>query len=97
MLGFSSTWTKNFQMCKLVLEKAEESEIKLSPSTGSWRKQGNSTKASTSASLTKHLECMDNNKLWEILKEMGISDHLTCLLGNRMQVRKQQLEPDMEQ
>ena len=37
------------------------------------------------------------NKLWEILKEMGIPDHLTCLLETYMQVRKQQLELDMEQ
>ena len=40
---------------------------------------------------------MDHNKLWKILKEMGIPDHLICLLRNLMQVRKQQLELDMEQ
>ena len=40
---------------------------------------------------------MDHNKLWKILKDMGIPDHLTCLLRNCMQVRKQQLELDMEQ
>ena len=40
---------------------------------------------------------MDHNKLWEILKEMGIPDHLTCLLRNLYEVRKQQLELDMEQ
>ena len=40
---------------------------------------------------------MDNNKLWKILKEMGIPDHLTYLLKNCMQVKKQQLEPDMGQ
>ena len=39
-------------------------------------------------------DCVDDNKLWKILKEMGIPDHLTCLY---MQVRKQQLELDMEQ
>ena len=38
---------------------------------------------------------MDHNKLWKILKEMGIADHLTCLLRN-LQVRKQQLELVME-
>ena len=37
-------------------------------------------------------DCVDHNKLWKILHEMGTPDHLTCLL----QVRKQQLEPDME-
>ena len=40
---------------------------------------------------------MDHNKLWSIQKEMGIPDHLTCLLRNLYQVRKQQLELDMEQ
>ena len=45
----------------------------------------------------KAFDCVDHNKLWEILKEMGIPDHLTCLLGNLLQVRKQQLELDMEQ
>ena len=38
-----------------------------------------------------------SNKLWKILKEMGIQDHLTCLLETCMQFKKQQLEPDMEQ
>ena len=40
---------------------------------------------------------MDHNKLWNILKEMGILDHLTCLQRNYMQIKKQQLEPDVEQ
>ena len=42
-------------------------------------------------------DCVDHNKLWEILKEMGIPDHLICLLRNLYTVRKQQLELDMEQ
>ena len=45
----------------------------------------------------KAFDCMDHNNLWKILKEMGIPDHLTCLLRICMQVRKQQLELDMEQ
>ena len=45
----------------------------------------------------KAFDCVDHNKLWKILKEMGIPDLLTCLLRNRMQVRKQHLELDMEQ
>ena len=45
----------------------------------------------------KAFDCVDHNKLWKILKEMGIPDHLTCLLSNLYQVRKQQLELDMEQ
>ena len=51
-LGFSNTWTVNFQMFKLVLEKAEEPEIKLPTSTGSWKKQESSRKTSLSALLT---------------------------------------------
>ena len=45
----------------------------------------------------KTFDCVDHNKLWKILQEMGIPDHLTCLLRICMQVRKQQLEPDVEQ
>ena len=45
----------------------------------------------------KAFDCVDHNKLWTILKKMGIPDHLTCLWETYMQVRKQQLELDMEQ
>ena len=45
----------------------------------------------------KALHCVDHNKLWKILKEMGIQDHLTCLLRNLYAGQKQQLELDMEQ
>ena len=45
----------------------------------------------------KAFDCVDHNKMWKILKQMGIPDHLTCLLRTCMQVRKQQLELDMEQ
>ena len=72
-------------MFKLVLEKAEEPESKLPTSDGSWKKQESSRKASISALLTmpKPLTVwITINKLWEILKEMGIPDHLTCLLRN---------------
>ena len=44
---------------------------------------------------TKAFDCVDHNQLWKILKEMGIPDHLTCLLRICMQVRKQQLELDI--
>ena len=69
-------------MYRLDFKEAEEPEIKLLTFTGSWRKQRNSRKASTSASLTtlKVIECVDHNKLLEIGKEIGIPDHLTCLL-----------------
>ena len=72
-------------MFKLVLEKAEEPEIKLPTSAGSWKKQESSRKTSISALLTmpnKAFDCVDHNKLWKILKEMGIPEHLTCLLRN---------------
>ena len=45
----------------------------------------------------KAFDRVDHNKLWKILKEMGIPDHLICLLRNLYEVRKQQLELDMEQ
>ena len=59
-------------MFKLVLEKAEEQEIKLPTFTGSWKKQGSSGK--TSASLTaKAFDCVDHNKQWKIIKEFYLS------------------------
>ena len=45
----------------------------------------------------KAFDCVDHNKLWKILKEMGIPDHLTCLLRNLFAGQKQQLELDMEE
>ena len=96
-----------FQMFNLVVEKAEEPDIKLPTSTGSSKKQESSRKQTNKQTkqniyfcfidYAKAFDCVDQNKLWKILKEMGISDHLTCLLRNHMQVRKQQLELDMEQ
>ena len=71
-------------MLNLDLEKAEEPEIKLPISVGSQKKQESSRKISTSALLTtpKTFDCVDHNKLWKILPDMRISDHLTCLLRN---------------
>ena len=71
-------------MFKLVLEKAEEPEIKLPTSTGSLKKQENSRKNIYFCFIdyAKVFDCVDHNKLWKILKEMGIPDHLTCLLRN---------------
>ena len=68
---------------KLVLEKAEEPEIKLPTSTGSWKKQESSRKhLLLLIDYAKAFDCVDHNKLWKILKEMGVLDHLTCLLRN---------------
>ena len=90
--------TMNFQMFKLVLEKAEEPEIKLPTSLGSLKKQESSWKIYLCfIDYAKAFDCVDHNKLWKILKEMGIPDHLTCLLRNLYAGRKQQLELDMEQ
>ena len=70
-------------MVKLDLEKAEEPEIKLPTSAGSLKKQESSRKTFISALLTaKAFYCVDHNKLWKILKEMEMPDHLTCLLIN---------------
>ena len=82
-LGFNSPWIENFQMYKLDLEKAEEPEIKLPTSAGSSNKQESSRKTSTSALLTmpKPLTVWITIN-WKILQQMGIPDHLTCLLRN---------------
>ena len=70
-------------MFKLVLEKAEEPETKLRTSAGSSKKQESSRKISIYALYyAKAFDCVDHSKLWKILKEMGIPDHLTCLLRN---------------
>ena len=88
----------NFQVFKLALEKAEEAEIKLPTSAGSSKKQEFQKYIYFCfTDYAKAFDCVDHNKLWKILKEMGIPDHLTCLLKICMQVRKQQLELDMEQ
>ena len=77
-------WTENFQTFKLDLEKAEEPEIKLPTSTGSSKKAREFQKNIYFCFIdyAKASDCMDHNKLWKILQEMGIPDHLTCLLRN---------------
>ena len=71
-------------MFKLVLEKAEEPEIKLPTSAGSSKKAREFQKIIYFCFIgyAKAFDCVDHNKLWKILKEMGIPDHLTCLLRN---------------
>ena len=74
----------NFQIFKLVLEKAEEPEIRLPTSVGLFKKgrefQGNIYFCFID--YAKAFDCVDHNKLWKILKEMGIPDSLTCFLRN---------------
>ena len=88
MLNILQARLQQYVNCELpdvqaVLEKAEEPEIKLPTSIGSPKRQESSRKTSISSLLTmpKSLT-VDHNKLWKILKEMGILDHLTCLLRN---------------
>ena len=72
----------NFQTFKLVLEKAEEPEIfnicRIIKKAGEFQKNI----YFCFIDYTKVFDCVDHNKLWKILKEMGIADHLTCLLRN---------------
>ena len=70
-------------MFKLVLERAEEPEIKFPTSIGSSKKQENSRKKICCfIDYAKAFDCADHNKLWKILQETGIADHLTSLLRN---------------
>ena len=71
----------NFLVFKLVLEKAEEPVIKLPTSAGSLKKQ-ESFRRTCISDYAKAFDCVDHNKLWKILKEVGIPDHLTFLLRN---------------
>ena len=85
-------------MFKLVLEKAEEPEIKLPTSAGALKKKEFQKNIYFCfIDYAKAFDCVDHNQLWKIVKEMGIPDHLICLLRICMQVKKQQLELDMEQ
>ena len=78
----------NVQMFKLVLGKAEEPETKLPTYVGSSKKQESSRKISYFIDYAKAFDCVDHNKPWKILKEMGIPDHLTCLLRNLYAVQE---------
>ena len=71
--------TVNFQMFKLVLEKAEKPEIKLPTSAGSLKKQESSKKTSALLTIPKPLITTNCGK---VTKEMGIPDHFACLLRN---------------
>ena len=86
-------------MFKLVLEKAEEPEIKLPTSAGSWKKEESARKNIYFCFINyaKVFDCVDHNKLWKILQEMGIPDHLTCLLRNLYAGQEATVRLDMEQ
>ena len=91
-------WTVNFQLFKVVLEKAEEQEIKLPTSAGSWKKQESSRKTSIFFFIdyAKAFDCVDHKKLWKIPREMEYQTTSSASWEICMQVRKQQLELDME-
>ena len=85
-------------MFKLALEKTEEPEIKLPKSAGSLKKrefQKNIYFCFIDYAIA--FDCVDHNKLWKILKEMGMPDIWPASWETCMQVKNQQLEPDMEQ
>ena len=99
MWGFNTTWTKDFQMFKLDLEKAKEPEVKLPISTGSLKKQESSRKMSTSALLTmlKPLTMWITTNYEKFFKRWEYQTTWPASWEICMQVKKQQLEPDMEQ
>ena len=74
---------RELPMFKLDLEKAEEPEIKLSTSIGSWKRQENSRKLlDCFIDCAKAFDSVDFNKLWKILKNMIIPEYFNCLLRN---------------
>ena len=79
---FQQYCTENFQMFKLDLEKAEEPEIKLSTAAESSKRQESSRKTSALLTMPKLLIVWVTTKYGKFFKEMGIPDHLTCLLRN---------------
>ena len=93
-------------MFNLDLEKAEKPEIKLPTSIRSQKKQENSRKKKKKKNKKTHLLCfinygtafdsVDHNKLWKILQEMGIQDHLICLLRNLYAGQEATVRMDME-
>ena len=85
-------------MFKLVLEQAEEPEIKLPTSAGALKKQEFQKNIYFCfTDYAKAFDCMDNNKLWKILKETEYQTTWPASLEICMQIRKQQFELDMEQ
>ena len=87
-------------MFNLVLEKAEEPEVKLPPILWIMEKAREFQENIYFCFIdyAKAFDCVDHSKLWRILKVMGIPDHLTCVLRNLyVGARKQQLELDIEQ
>jgi len=89
----------DFQMFKLILEKAKEPEIKLPTSAGLLKKAREFQKNIYFCYIdyAKAFDCVDHNKLRKILKKMGIPDHLTCLLRSLYAGQEATVRIDMEQ
>ena len=85
-------WTENFQMFKLDLQKAEEPQIKLPTSAGSQKKQTEFQRSIYFCFIdyVKASDCVDHNKQWKILKEMGIQTIWPASWEACVQVKKQQ-------
>ena len=91
-------WTVNFQMFKLDLEKAEEQEITFPTSVESLeKKEFKKNIYFCFTDYAKAFDCVDHNRLWKIFQEMGIPDHLPASWEICRQVKKQQLDLDIEQ
>ena len=91
----------SFHILKLHLEKAEETEIKFPTSAGSLKKQESSRKKKKKIYFcfidqNKAFDYVDHHKLWETVKEMGISEHLTCLQRNLYAGQEVIIITDME-
>jgi len=86
-------------MLKLDLERAEKPRYQIANIHWIMEKARRFQKKKKTHQLcftdsAKAFDCVDHSKLWEILKDMGIPDHLICLLRNLIQVKKQQLKPN---
>ena len=99
MPGFNSMWTVKFQIFKLVLEQVQEPEIKLPTSAGSSKKAREFQENIYFCFIdyAKAFDCVDHKKLWKILKRWEYQTTWPASWEAYMQVRKQQLELDMEQ
>ena len=96
--ALSNTWTVNFQMFKLVLENAEEPEIKLPTSAGSSKKQEFQKNIYFYfIDYAKAFDCVDHNKPWKLWKRQEYQTIWLAFWETCMQVRKWQVELDMEQ
>ena len=98
--GFNSTWTMNFQMFKLDLEKAERTRYQIANTCWIIEKAREFQKNIYFCFIdyAKAFDCVDHNKLWKILREMEIPDHTwPASWAICMQAKKQQLKLDTEQ